>query len=71
LGADQDPPQDPPGTKYALDITEYVRSRQMDGADGMTILMAVYNPMGVNEDASVFFSKEHTEECDRPFLHFE
>jgi len=73
LGADQDPPQDPPGTKYALDITEYVRSRQMDGADGMTILMAVYNPMGVNEDASVFFSKEvgDEQECDRPFLRFE
>ena len=63
--------QDDPGTKYALDITEYVTGRQMAGTDGMTILMAVYNPLGLNEDGSVFFSKEYEEECDRPFLHFE
>lgn len=65
--------QDEPGTRYALDITDYVRGRQMAGATGVTILMAVYNPDGVNEDGSVFFSKEvrDEQECDRPFLLFE
>jgi hypothetical protein len=33
--------------------------------------MAVSNPDQLNVDASLFFSKDIAEECDRPFLHFE
>jgi hypothetical protein len=74
---------DDPGTSYALDITEYVRwaigelpafssaSPGGDPDDKITILMAVSNPDQLNVDASLFFSKDITEECDRPFLHFE
>ena len=75
--------QDDPGTRYALDVTEYVKwaigqnpgfsSALPDGDpdDQVSILMAVHNPMNLNEDGSVFFSKETAEACDRPFLHFE
>jgi hypothetical protein len=77
---------DDPGTRYALDITDYVRwaigqnpdfSKTLPPLPGgdpdskITILMAVSNPDQLNVDASLFFSKDIAEECDRPFLHFE
>ena len=79
LGGDGviDPPTDreimpPVVTRYALDITEYVKERLDNDADGkITILMAASNPMNFNEDGSAFFSLQASEECDHPFLHFE
>jgi hypothetical protein len=79
LGGDGviDPPTDremnpPVVTRYALDITEYVTERLENDADGkITILMAASNPMNFNQDGSAFFSLQGSEECDRPFLHFE
>jgi hypothetical protein len=88
LGGDGviDPPTDremnpPVVTRYALDITEYVKwaigqnpdfnSALPDGDDQITILMAASNPMNFNQDGSAFFSLQASEECDRPFLHFE
>jgi len=74
---------DDPGTRYALDITDYVKwaigqnpdfsstSPSGDPDGKITILMAVSNPDLLNVDASLFFSKEFPEQCDRPFLHFE
>ena len=79
LGGDGviDPPTDreiipPVVTRYALDITEYVKERLDNDADGkITILMAASNPMNFNQDGSAFFSLQASEECDHPFLHFE
>ena len=59
-------------TRYALDMTEYVKERLENDVDGkITILMAASNPMDFNQDGSAFFSLQAAEECDRPFLHFE
>jgi hypothetical protein len=88
LGGDgvMDPPTDremipPVVTRYALDITEYVKwaigdnpgfsSALPDGDDQISILMAASNPMNLAQDGSAFFSRQVPEECDRPFLHFE
>jgi hypothetical protein len=72
---------DDPGTKYALDITEYVKwaigenpgfsSALPDGDGQISILMAI--PTGTNVDGSAFRSLDIPDEdmCDRPFLHFE
>jgi hypothetical protein len=63
---------DVPGTKYALDITEYVTERLANDNDGkITILMAI--PTATNVDGSAFRSLDIPDEdmCDRPFLHFE
>ena len=61
------------GTKYALDITEYVRGRIENDADGkITILMAISTRM-LDVEGSEFKSLDipEVEICDRPFLHFE
>jgi hypothetical protein len=60
---------DVPGTKYALDITDYVTERLANDADLISILMAI--PTATPVEGSAFFSREVAEECDRPFLHFE
>lgn len=64
---------DEPGTKYALDITEYVRGRLENDADGkITILMAI-STLEIDVEGSEFKSLDipEGEICDRPFLHFE
>ena len=64
---------DEPGTKYALDITEYVRGRLENDADGkITILMAI-STLEIDVEGSEFRSLDipEGEMCDRPFLHFE
>jgi hypothetical protein len=61
------------GTKYALDITEYVRGRLENDADGkITILMAI-STLEIDVEGSAFKSLDipEGEMCDRPFLHFE
>ena len=63
---------DVPGTKYALDITDYVTERLAnDGDRKITILMAI--PTGTPVEGSAFRSLDIPDEdmCDRPFLHFE
>lgn len=63
---------DVPGTKYALDITDYVTERLANDSDGkITILMAI--PTGTPVEGSAFRSLDIPDEdmCDRPFLHFE
>jgi hypothetical protein len=74
---------DPPGTKYGLDVTDYVKwalgqnpdfsssSPSGDDDDQITLLMAI--PTLVNVDGSEFKSLDipDGEMCDRPFLHFE
>jgi hypothetical protein len=68
-GALSDPPV---VTRYALDVTDYVKERlENDLDDKITILMAADNPMSLNQDGSAFFSLQASVECDRPFLHFE
>ncbi len=64
---------DPPGiTRYALDLTEYVKERLENDADGkISVLMAADNPMSLNQDGSAFWSLQAMDECNRPFLHFE
>jgi hypothetical protein len=62
---------DPPGTRYAFDLTEYVQGRiddpQEDGR--ITVLIANYNPTTLNVNTSSLFSKETgSGDCDRPFL---
>ena len=62
---------DPPGTRYAFDLTEYVQGRIDDPQDDgrITVLIAHFNPTTLNVDTSRFFSKETTTgDCDRPFL---
>lgn len=61
------------GTKYALDITEYVRGRLDNDADKkITVLMAI-STMEIDVEGSEFKSRDipEGEMCDRPFLHFE
>jgi len=63
---------DVPGTKYALDITDYVTERLANDSDRkITILMAI--PTATNVEGSAFRSLDIPDEdmCDRPFLHFE
>ena len=63
---------DVPGTKYALDITEYVTERLANDSNRkITILMAI--PTGTPVEGSAFRSLDIPDEdmCDRPFLHFE
>ncbi len=71
---EDDEGMDDPGTKYALDITEYVRGRLTNDADAdkkITVLMAI--PTLINVEGSEFKSRDipEGEICDRPFLHFE
>lgn len=63
---------DPDGTKYALDVTDYVNDRQAGDADGLiSILIVADNPTLANEDGSEFESRNvpDEQECDRPFLY--
>jgi hypothetical protein len=65
---------DPDGTKYALDVTDYVNDRQMNDADQLiSILIVADNPTLANEDGSEFESRNVPDEqqCDRPFLYVE
>lgn len=76
LGGDFDQDQDgvdDDGTRYAFDLTDYVKERIANDADGkVTILMAHHNPTGANNNTSSFFSKEQTgDECNSPFLRLE
>ena len=69
LGTESVPTGD---TRYALDITDYVKERLDNDADGkITVLMAAYNPMNINQEGSDFWSLQAPDECNRPFLHFE
>lgn len=75
LGGDADQDEngvDDDGTRYAFDFTDYINERiTNDLDDKVTILIAHPNPTGANVNTSTFFSKEYTEECDRPFLRLE
>jgi hypothetical protein len=65
---------DPDGTKYALDVTDYVNDRQMYDADQLiSILIVADNPTRANENGSEFESRNVPDEqqCDRPFLYVE
>ena len=57
---------DPAGTKYAFDITEFVRE---NAPGGITVMIT--NPTIENTDGSTFVSRESQDSCSRPFLHFE
>ncbi len=76
LGGDFDQDKDgvdDPGTRYAFDLTDYVKERIANDADGkVTILIAHNNPTYANVNTSSFFSKEQTGDvCDSPFLRLE
>lgn len=62
---------DPPLTKYAIDVTSYIAGRLAANDDLVTLLLVVSNPTLINADGSVFFSREATDVCDAPFLHFQ
>jgi hypothetical protein len=70
LGTESEP--EAGNTQYALDITAYVKERLENDADGkITVLMAAFNPMNINQEGSDFWSLQAPDECNRPFLHFE
>jgi hypothetical protein len=64
---------DDDGTRYAFDLTDYIKERITNDADGkVTILVAHNNPTTANPNTSSFFSKERVgNECDHPFLRLE
>lgn len=63
---------DPDGTRYALDVTDYINDRQTNDADQLvSILMVADNPTFANQDGSEFESRDVAEQCDRPFLYVE
>lgn len=64
---------DDPGTKYALDVTDYVNDRIANNDDEITVILVSTNPNFINQDGSEFKSKEipDEEECDRPFPYVE
>ena len=63
---------DVPGTKYALDITDYVTERLANDADGkISILMVISTSANLEGSSFRSLNIPDADMCDRPFLHFE